>query len=326
METTAPAGAAGPPAYRLDQRERRAFAADGAALADGFTGAAGRARTDPAGVPPGLAGFLHDLTVRTPDCGAALVRGIEIGDLPPTPQQRTAGTLARHPTTGNLLMIADTLGSLTGYADEKDGALVHDVHAVRGEERRIENTGSGDFGFHTENVHHPHRPDFLGLLCLRQDHDGTGAARLSSVRETVRDLPAGAAAVLRRARFRSLFPTSFCTGPDVGGQPSSEPHPVISGDPDAPVMRFNAHNTYALDEDGAAALEQFGAALERHARSILLEPGDLLIIDNHVAAHGRSAFRPRYDGHDRWLRRFYSLRTAPAAERARPRVLPALVG
>lgn len=324
-ESTAPAGTAGPPAYRLDQQERRAFADGGRILAEGFAGATRQPRIDPPGMPPGLAGFLHELGAHTPDCGAALVRGIEIGTLPPTPQQRTAGTLAGHPTTGNLLMVADTLGCLTGYADEKGGALVHDVHAVRGEERRIENTGSGDFGFHTENVHHPHRPDFLGLLCLRQDHDRTGAARLSSVREAVQALPPGTVRLLRRPRFRSRFPTSFQAGAGTrGGQPSSELHPVIAGEPDAPVMRFNAHNTYALDEEGQDALQQFGAALELYARRILLSPGDLLIIDNHVAAHGRSAFRPRYDGRDRWLRRFYSLRNAPAPDPDRPRVLPAL--
>jgi L-asparagine oxygenase len=31
----------------------------------------------------------------------------------------------------------------------------------------------------------------------------------------------------------------------------------------------------------------------------------LLIIDNRRAVHGRTAFTPRYDGRDRWLKRAY---------------------
>jgi len=38
---------------------------------------------------------------------------------------------------------------------------------------------------------------------------------------------------------------------------------------------------------------------------IKLEKGDLVIINNRRAIHGRSAFTPRYDGKDRWLQRVY---------------------
>jgi alpha-ketoglutarate-dependent taurine dioxygenase len=35
----------------------------------------------------------------------------------------------------------------------------------------------------------------------------------------------------------------------------------------------------------------------------VLEPGDVCFIDNFKAVHGRRAFKARYDGHDRWLKR-----------------------
>ena len=38
-----------------------------------------------------------------------------------------------------------------------------------------------------------------------------------------------------------------------------------------------------------------------------LEPGDLLMVDNRRAVHARTAFRPRYDGQDRWLQRVYAV-------------------
>ncbi|HEY5875714.1 MAG TPA: TauD/TfdA family dioxygenase, partial [Ilumatobacteraceae bacterium] len=39
--------------------------------------------------------------------------------------------------------------------------------------------------------------------------------------------------------------------------------------------------------------------------AVTLEPGDLLVVDNSVAVHGRSPFTPRFDGTDRWLQRTF---------------------
>jgi L-asparagine oxygenase len=312
--------------YSLDDAERQSFHALGADLARRFDAVTGHGPAPVDAVPVGLRAFLREFSASPSRSGFALIRGIELDALPATPVTRAAPAFGAHNTAGALLLVADALGSMTGYADEKDGALVHEVHPVRGEEQRIENTGSVNFGFHTENAHHPLRPDFLGLLCLRQDHDRAAVTRLSSIRDAAEDLSPRTIAVLRAARFRSLYPTSFARG-DSGRRPSSAPHPVVFGaDPDL-FMRFDLDNTYALDEAGTAALAELSGALDRHRRDIMLEPGDLAVINNHVAAHGRSGFTPRYDGHDRWLRRFYSLRTTPSWARAlmpMPRVLPTL--
>jgi L-asparagine oxygenase len=41
------------------------------------------------------------------------------------------------------------------------------------------------------------------------------------------------------------------------------------------------------------------AIFDLTARTAYLEPGDLAVVDNRVTVHGRTAFRPRYDGRDR---------------------------
>ncbi|MFI7287216.1 TauD/TfdA family dioxygenase [Streptomyces anulatus] len=258
--------------------------------------------------------------------GYCMLRGVSVGELPKTPQAHEAHVLDGHPTNGTLVLVADLLGSLTGYQDEKSGALFHDVHPVRGEESRIENSGSVAFDFHTENVHHPLRPDYLGLLCLRQDHEQIAATRVSSVRDALPLLTDGEVAELRKPQFHSLYPTSF-TRNIPGPRPSAGPHPVIFGPADRPFMRFNSHNTGGDHPRAQAALRALASALERVCRDLVLAPGDLVVLDNHVVVHGRTAFTPRYDGEDRWLRRFYSLRSAPLwAQRMmrHPRVLPAM--
>lgn len=258
--------------------------------------------------------------------GYCMLRGVSVGELPKTPPAHEAHVLDGHPTNGTLLLVADLLGSLTGYQDEKSGVLFHDVHPVRGEEGRIENSGSVAFDFHTENVHHPLRPDYLGLLCLRQDHEQIAATRVSSVRDVLPLLTDGEVAELRKPQFHSLYPTSF-TRNIPGPRPSAGPHPVIFGPAGRPFMRFNSHNTSGDHPRAQAALRALTSALDRVCHDLVLAPGDLVVLDNHVVVHGRTAFTPRYDGRDRWLRRFYSLRSAPLwAQRMmrHPRVLPAM--
>ncbi|MDQ2708896.1 MAG: TauD/TfdA family dioxygenase [Actinomycetota bacterium] len=276
--------------------------------------------------PTGLAAAIRTFATTSNTEGYLLLRSFDIGTLPPTPNTHMDMSLEAHVTTGLLALVAENLGSLLGYADEKHGALIHDVLPVRGEETRIENSGSVSFDFHTENVHHPLRPDYLALLCLRQDHDGVGATRVASVRNARRMLDDAQMEVLRRPEFRGLYPTSFTRG-QQSERPRSQPHPVVFGPADAPFMRFNSHNTEAATPEGARALRLLTEALEHVCHEVVLLPGEMVIVDNHVAAHGRSAFTPRYDGHDRWLRRCYATNSLPhwvGTMMPAPKVLPAL--
>ncbi|MCP2261268.1 L-asparagine oxygenase [Streptoalloteichus tenebrarius] len=264
------------------------------------------ARPDLGGLDAAIRGFAADAGVD----GFLLLRGLEIGEIPPTHTDGRPTTLDAHPTSATLQLVAETLGTMVGYADEKDGRLVHEVQPVPGDETRIENSGSVAFDFHTENVHHPLRPDYLGLLCLRQDHLGVAATRVASVRHALALLDDDTVATLRGLWFLSNYPTSFTRA--AGGElPPVGPHPVIFGDEDRPFLRFNSHNTFSTTPAGRAALVRLTQALEEVCHDVVLEPGDCVIVDNNVAAHGRSGFTPRYDGQDRWLRRFYSVRAIP---------------
>ncbi|MFJ5033045.1 TauD/TfdA family dioxygenase [Streptomyces sp. NPDC088560] len=242
--------------------------------------------------------------------GFMLLRGLEIGRLPPTHSGGEPATLPGHGTAGLGMIIAETLGTMIGYADEKNGELVHNVQPLPGEETRIEGSGSVAFDFHIENVHHALRPDFIGLICLRQDHDKVAATRIASIREAVELLKPETLDALRQCRFYSNYPGSFTRDSTVEPAPAG-PHPVVFGAADKPFMRFNSHNTVSLGKAGRVALRALAEALEEVCHEVIMQPGDCALLDNHVAAHGRSAFTPRYDGQDRWLRRFYSIGSLP---------------
>src|SRR5260370_13551448 len=57
------------------------------------------------------------------------------------------------------------------------------------------------------------------------------------------------------------------------------------------------------DDEARNALDALLRQLRSSQYDVALEPGDLLIIDNYRAVHGRKPFQARYDGRDRWLKR-----------------------
>jgi L-asparagine oxygenase len=54
----------------------------------------------------------------------------------------------------------------------------------------------------------------------------------------------------------------------------------------------------------------------------VLTTGDLLVVDNLLAVHGRSPFAARFDGSDRWLQRAFVVSDlAPSTADRRGRVV-----
>ena len=68
-----------------------------------------------------------------------------------------------------------------------------------------------------------------------------------------------------------------------------------------------------LDARARAALNAGKRAALAARTGVGLVAGDLLIIDNRRAVHGRSAFTPAYSGADRWLKRAYLVERLPSA-------------
>ncbi|MER7727963.1 clavaminate synthase family protein [Streptomyces sp. NPDC096323] len=236
--------------------------------------------------------------------GTLLLRGLPVegADLPPTPAaagsvQRTAALPA-----ALLLMIAGGLGDPAAFRPEKGGALVQDVVPVPGQEDFQGNAGSVLLTFHTENAFHPHRPDFVMLLCLRADHERVAGLRTGCTRQVLPLLSADGREALFSKEFRTAAPPSF--GAASG---TTEAHAVLSGAPEDPDVRVDFAATEPLTPRAGRALAELQELFDLTARTALLEPGDLAVVDNRVTVHGRTAFRPRYDGNDRWLQRSFIL-------------------
>ncbi len=252
--------------------------------------------------------------------GALLLRDLPIGEVPSTPSSPVTPAGKDQVSELVLLTVARRLGQPVGYAPEHGGDIVQNLLPTLGDATRQTSTSSGvDLEFHTETAFHPHKPRYLLLLCLRGDPQAQ--TLLCSVTEVLDRLAARVRHILGQPRFRIGVDESFRTattpgaGSGLGARPPlGDPMPVLSGPPDRPTFTFDADLMVGVDEGATAALAAVRGVVRDAHRAVTLDAGDLLIIDNAVAVHGRSRFPARFDGTDRWLQRAFVVADLAASQ------------
>ena len=219
--------------------------------------------------------------------------------LPPTPIVPDSVVRAATVPATVAMLLGMQLGEVVAYRDEKQGALVQDVVPVPVLARSQSNGGSVPLELHTENAFHPHRPDYVGLLCLRGAQDDRVGTRVAAVRHALPLLDERERTVLHEARFVTEAPPSFTSAS------RSAPRPVLVGCAEDPDICVDFHATAPVDPAAARALSALRDALTEVETEVVLCPGEMVFVDNRLVVHGRIAFWPRYDGTDRWLHRVF---------------------
>ena len=283
----------------------------------------GHARQLSAGLPESMRAQLHAFRTTPPPAGCMLLRGLPVGDLPPTPATPIAETTKSDDTELRLLAVASMLGEPVGYLPEHGGNVVQNIVPVQSSARSQTSTSSAvDLMFHTEAAFHPHRPRYLLLFCLRGDPQAH--TTVASVHAALPYLDSHVIEVLFERRFRCAVDESYLHGRmNVLGEPVA----VLTGTPAHPAMVFDQDLMVGMDEEAEEALQLLGEALQAHHTSVTLEPGDLLVVDNDMVVHGRSPFTARFDGTDRWLQRAFVVTDLSASDGERTgRVITTVFG
>lgn len=230
-----------------------------------------------------------------------LLRGLlpSLPALPPTPDNLLSPPSSAAVDSCALLLLAvmTRLGAPFTFATLYEGRLVQHVAPVPGQEHAQTSGGSkAQLDWHVEDAFSADRCDYVGLLCLR------GAADATTLSSTVRasDLDPAAVELLRQPRYGVV--------PDLAHGDDADPVPVavLEGPGDDVELCVDAIYLRPLDAGDRAAASALAHLHERLGQlsvGHVLVAGDLLVVDNRRAVHARTPFRPRYDGHDRWLLR-----------------------
>ena len=231
--------------------------------------------------------------------------------LPATPTTVIAHEKQTYISESILMGMNQCFGQPFSYKYEKEGQCIHNICPNPIFEQTQSNQGSKvTFGFHQEMAFHLVKPDFLLLYCLREDHDKSCLTTLLDMRDVLANTPTDVLDVLRQPLFKINVPTSY-------QREDWKPDwvPLISGS--TIVLAEHCHID-CKTEVAEHALQTIRELLDRYGTGIHLEPGDLLVIDNHRMLHGRSIFSPMYDGIDRWLQRSYCHTNLDAAAETWP--------
>jgi Fe(II)/alpha-ketoglutarate-dependent arginine beta-hydroxylase len=277
-------------------------------------------------LPERLRRFLLEFKYDPCRQGYCIVSGLPVDDrrLGPTPahwQLKTNNDTCKEAAMATCLYSA-LLGDVFGWLTQQDGRMVHDVLPIR--ELESEQIGSGsleELTWHTEDAFHELRGDYLLLFCLRNpDRIPTTIARPDYRKLSTGDI-------------ESLFQPQFTIRPDNSHKPAfgsdrqrspylerayaamqdreSRPQKlaVLFGSKADPYLRIDPYFMDEPDsEDARLALRALVDVIDESIVEVPLQPGQCLILDNYLVVHGRRAFKARYDGNDRWLKRVAVMR------------------
>lgn len=292
-------------------------------------------------LPRRIRQFLSDFKLLEPTCGVCLISGYPIDDerIGKTPSHWKWRVDAETSLEEQIVFVlyACLLGDPFAWATQQDGHLMHDVFPIESNKDEQISTGSEqDLWWHTEDAFHPHRADYLGLMCLRNpDRVPTtiGGVDLS---------------LLSQEQIDVLFEPRYMITPDESHSEKNESElrkqvrehdgdgvidsayekikklsyeppkvPVFFGGRQAPYVCLDPHFTIPFDDEASAALNAVAQTVEENMQEIVLQPGDCCFIDNYRIVHGRKAFKARYDGTDRWLKRLNLTRDLRKSQCAR---------
>ncbi|MEV5541712.1 TauD/TfdA family dioxygenase [Saccharopolyspora shandongensis] len=256
-------------------------------------------------VPRSLVSALSELT-RAPksDSGYCVLKGI-LADFPdpgPTPPSWSAADQERTREFDiAFALVSGMFGKPFGWQAQQGGNLVHNIVPSRDQANmQVGASSTVRLEWHTEDSYHPDRPELLLLACVRNpDEVGTDIA---SVRQA--ELSEADIGLLSEVPVL-IQPDDSYAGSWSEGQGDTAKMVALWRTEDGLCMRFDPPYTRLPNDNPEfrEAWQRLGEALDRCGTSVVAEPGDVVVVNNDVAAHARRPFHARYDGTDRWLKR-----------------------
>jgi hypothetical protein len=268
-------------------------------------------------LPRRIRQFLNAFRLMEPS-GVCVISGYPVDDAKigktPAHWRKEPGSSATLEEEVFLNLCGALLGDAIAWAHQRDGLICQDLVPIEGHKEEMLGSGSErDLVWHTEDARYSYRGDYIGLMCLRNpDAVPTTFTSIDKVH-------------LDPNQTEVLFEPRFVFRPDPSHPTDNkrEKASVLFGDPRSPYVRFDP---YSMDqpetEEARSAMDYLIGAIDENLTGVALLPGECLFIDNYKAVHGRSSFKARFDGTDRWLKRINiardlrksrSVREAPAS-------------
>ncbi|UGU17586.1 TauD/TfdA family dioxygenase [Sinomicrobium kalidii] len=228
--------------------------------------------------------------------GAIIFKGLlevdqdALGPTPPNWQQADYGKLNKYGFICSLLHGAVPSKPVQYYAQRKGGGLLHAI--IPDEKMSKTQTGAGsktDLFVHTEDAFLLNQADFLSFLYLRNEE------RVPSTLYSIRSH--GKINTTMEKLFAPIYQCPKDANYARGKTPERGPATsVLYGNKQLPFIRFDAAEQIFNEKAGQSqeALNNltdfWNEAKPLINNNFIPESGDVVFVNNHLCAHGRSAF------------------------------------
>jgi len=202
-------------------------------------------------------------------------------------------------------ILIHTIAELIAYEAEGYGRLFQDIVPVKNMETKQTSIGSNtELEIHTEQAFSKLRPDLLSLACLRGHPKAI--TYILPVQSIINNLSDHENHLLREPLWKIGVDLSFkLHGKDFIDGEIRGPIPIIYGSHDNPILVFDQDLMIGINEEANAIIKKIVDIYYLYRYQHNLQCGEMIIIDNLRAVHGRSPYLPRYDGNDRFLIRCF---------------------
>ncbi|GAB6262792.1 hypothetical protein PSSHI_30360 [Photobacterium sp. R1] len=221
-------------------------------------------------------------------------------------------------------LVSCLFGEIFGWSTQENGRFMRYVVPIKADAyEQLGSSSSAELDWHTEEAFHPTPADYVSLMCYRNTEQA--ATSLCHVDEIVSQLDGKTIDI--------LFSKSFCIAPDTSHHVKENksdhwdidihkyhmsaeakyvdtPISILYGNRERPFMRADLPYMAVLGEnkDAEMALEKFKSVVNQSLIDVCLTEGQIMLIDNRRAVHGRRQFSAKYDHYGRWLKRINIIR------------------
>jgi L-asparagine oxygenase len=269
-------------------------------------------------IPERLADLLADFASVGTESGTMLIDGLPVPDPPATPPDNRS-----HLGEGTVLarvqaIVNHACGEMVAYQAEGHGRLYQDMVPNRALAQSQTSLGSRvELELHTEQAFSTLKPDVLSLACLRGHPDARTYVLPAHV--LLAQLNASERELLRQPLWMTGVDGSFRQeGHEFIEGDKRGPLAIIAGAEDDPTVVFDQDLMHGLTAEAQAMIDRVTEVYHSHRCSHTLQPGQILLVDNVRAVHGRSPFTPNFDGGDRFIIRSFAVRDLVRTRYARP--------
>ena len=281
-----------------------------------------QAKEQSSNIPPRIKDILTKFKTSGSETGYLLIKTIPIPDTIPDTPGGNKFTIGETTTLAKIqAILVNAISDQIAYEAEGNGNLFQDIIPLKTMETEQTSLGSNtELEIHTEQAFSKLRPDILSLACLRGDLNAY--THIFPIQSILKNITKQEYELLQKPLWYTEVDLSFklSTNTEFIDGNLRGPIPIISNQPNQPnqTLVFDQDLMSSPYPDAKVMIKKIINLYYQHKIRHNLKPGEIILIDNNRALHGRSAFFPRYDGKDRFLIRCFSTFDLKKSEYARP--------